>query len=87
MLCAGDNEKQKETGTLVDRQRLGRPKATTVGQDHELVRLSLRDRKATTPELKCLWAETSGVSTSVQTVRRRLLQKGLRGVLLQKKKN
>ena len=44
-------KKQKETGTVVDRQRSGRPKATTVRQDHELVRLSLRDRKATTPEL------------------------------------
>ena len=79
-------KEQKETGTLVDRQRSGRPKATTVRQYHELVRLSMR-RKATTTELKCtcLWAETSGVSTSVQTVRRRLLQKGLRGVLLQKR--
>ena len=83
-------KKQKETGTVVDRQRSGRPnqisgrpKATTVQQG--LVRLSLRDRKATAPERKCMWAATSGVSTSIQTVRRCLLQKGLRGCVAAKK--
>lgn len=47
--------------------------------------MSLRDRKATAPELKCKWAEASGTSVSVQTVRRRLLDKGLRGCVAAKK--
>lgn len=78
-------KKQKETGRVVDRQRSGRPKATTARQDRELVRLSLHDRKATAPDLKCLWAVASGTTVSVQTVRRRLLDKGLRGCVAVKK--
>ena len=42
-------KKHKETGTVVDRHRSGRPKASTKRQDHELVRMSLQDRKKNCP--------------------------------------
>ena len=41
--------------------------------------MSLCDSKATAPELKSKWVEASGTNVSAQTVRRRLLDKGLRG--------
>ena len=78
-------KKQKETGTVVDRHRSGRPKVSTEREDRELVRLSLRDRKTTVPELRCRWVEASGVSVSNQTVSRRLRDKGLRGCVAAKK--
>ena len=78
-------KKHKETGTVADRRRLGRPKASTARQDRELVRLCLRDRKATAPDLKCRWTEACGAALSVQTVRRRLLDRGLRGCVAVKK--
>ena len=78
-------KKHKETCTVADRHRPGRPKASTARQDRELVRLCLRDRKATAPDLKCRWTEACGTTVSVQTVRRRLLNKGLRGCVAVKK--
>lgn len=78
-------KKHKETGTVADRHRPGRPKSTTSRQDRELVRLSLRDRKVTAPDLKCMWTMASETTVSVQTVRRRLLEKGLRGCVAAKK--
>ena len=78
-------KKEKETGSVVDRHRSGRPKVSTERQDRELVRLSLQDRKTTVPELRCRWVEASGTSVSAQTVRRRLLAKGLRGCVAAKK--
>ena len=67
-------KKQKETGTVVDRHRSGRSKFSTKRQDHELVRLSLQDRKTTVPELRYRWVEASGVSVNTQTVCRHLLR-------------
>ena len=78
-------KKYKNTGTVVDRPRCGRPKVSTNRQDRELVQLSLRQRKTTVPELRCEWAKMSGVSVSTQTVCRRLLEKGLRGCVAAKK--
>ena len=45
VLCVGDNEKAEDTGTVANRMRSDHPKATTAWQDHELVRLCLRDRR------------------------------------------
>ena len=77
----------KKQRTVVDRHRSGRPKVSTERQDRELVRLSLRNRKTTVPELRCRWVEASGVSVSNQTVCRRLRNKGLRVVWQQKGQN
>ena len=46
-------KKHNETGNVADRSRRGRPRATTAQQDRTLVRMSLRNRRLTAPELKC----------------------------------
>ena len=78
-------KKHQETGSVEDRARTGRPRATTVRQDRILVRTSLRNRRLTAPELKCSWKQEANANMSVQTVRRRLHEKGLRGCVAAKK--
>ena len=55
----------------------GRKRSTTNAADRMLVRLCLKDRRASSTDLKRAWQESSGVSVSTRTVRRRLLDKGL----------
>ena len=78
-------KKHKSTGIVINRPRAGRPREFSDRQDLELVQMSLRQRKTTVPELRCEWTMVSGVSVSTQTVRRRLLEKGLRGCVAAKK--
>ena len=78
-------KKHHETGSVADRSRRARPRATTARQDRTLVRMSLRNRRLTAPELKCKWKQESKTNVSVQTVRRRLHEKGFKGCVAVKK--
>ena len=44
-------QKHKETGNTKDRHRSGRPKKSTKRDDRVLIRISLGNRKLTSPEL------------------------------------
>ena len=78
-------KKHKETGTVQDRSREGRPRMTTKREDRLLARMSIRDRRKTAPELRSDWLEDAAVDASVSTVRRRLHEVGLRGCVAVKK--
>ena len=67
-----------ETQSHADRQRVGRPKLSTVRDDRVLVRLSLQNRRETIPALRASWGE-HGVLSSDSTVKRRLQEAGLHG--------
>ena len=67
----------KESGSVDDRPRSGRPRLSSARDDRELVRICLRNRRLTSTQLKRDWNETSLVSCSSRTVRRRLDDAGL----------
>ena len=69
----------RESGSVNDRPRSGCPRLSSARENRELVRISLRDRKLTSTQLKREWSETSQVSSSSRTVRRRLDDAGLYG--------
>lgn len=71
--------KYKKTGSVHDRQRSGRPRKSTKRQDRTLRRISLGNRKLTSPQINRIWSETCNVEVCTSTVRRRLLAKGLKG--------
>ena len=72
-------QKEKATGSVVDKPRSGRPRASTSRQDRALRRISLSNRKLTSPQLLRQWSDDCGVMAASSTVRRRCLQFGLRG--------
>ena len=75
-LCAVQSilKKKRETGTVADRPRSGRPRATTNREDRSLVRLSLSDRRASSKILKSQLQDVTGSSLSTRSIRRRLLK-------------
>ena len=75
----------KESGSVDDRPLSGRPRLSSARDDRELVRFSLRKRRLTSTQLKREWNETSLVSCSSRTVRRRLDDAGLYGRVARKK--
>ena len=86
-LCAVQSilKKKRETGTVADRPRSGRPRATTNRVDRSLVRLSLSDRRASSKILKSQLQDVTGSSLSTRSIRRRLLKAGLKGCVAAKK--
>ena len=74
-------KKKRETGTVADRPRSGRPRISTTRDDRTLVRLSLRHRFYTAGALRHLWS----VPASTSTIKRRLFNAGLRGCVSMKK--
>ena len=66
-----------QTGRLEQAKGRGRKAATTPQQDRFLTRLSLRNRFATSTELRRDMMEQSGANISARTIRRRLLNAGL----------
>lgn len=66
----------KERGSILVKKASGHPRKSSKHQDRLLKRIQLRDRSATSAELAQEWQQ-AGVSTSAQTVRRRLLEDGL----------
>ena len=67
----------KETGTLKDRKRSGKPRISSSREDRALARISIQNRRLTSTHLKREWQDTSGVVSSARTVRRRLDEAGL----------
>lgn len=55
----------------------GRKRLSTAGDDRLSTKLCLKDRKASSTDLKQDWEKYTGVRTSGTTVRRRLLTQGL----------
>jgi len=78
-------KRHKETGSVDDRPRSGRPRLSTLRDDRELLRISLRNRMFTSTQLKREWNETSLISCSARTVRRRLDENGLFGRVARRK--
>ena len=79
----------KETGTLKDRKRSGRPHISSSMEDRALARISIQNRRLnrrlSSTHLKREWQDTSGVVSSVRTVKRRLDEAGLYGRVARKK--
>jgi len=79
-------QKKKLTGSVVDRDRSGRPRTSTSRQDRTLRRMSLTNCKLTSPQMLRQWVDTCGdVVVSSSTVRRRCLEFGLRGCKARRK--
>ena len=74
-----------ETGDSRCQPRSGRKRKSVTRSDKTLIRISLRNRKLTSKELSRELKESSGVELSAPTVRRRLLENGLRGCKPRKK--
>ena len=74
----------RESESVNYRPRSGCPRLSLARENRELVRISLRDRRLTSTQLKREWSETSQVSSSSRTVRRRLDDAGLYGRVARK---
>ena len=68
-----------ETGDSRCQPRSGRKRKSVTRSDRALIRISLRNRKLTSKELSRELKESIGVELSAPTVRRMLLENGLRG--------
>ena len=77
--------KQRACGTVDDRKRSGRPRISTPRYDRALQRICLHNRRFTSSHLKREWEQSSGVTSSARTVRRRLDNVGLFGHVARKK--
>lgn len=67
----------KETGTVADRSRPGRPRSTRKEDETCLKRIALRNRHHSLPKLREELRERKGVGVSRQTITRRLKEAGL----------
>ena len=75
----------KETEKFEERPGRGRRMKSTIRQDKALVRLSLPNRRLISSDLSKEWRQSAGVKVSTLTIRKRLLQSGLRGCKAKKK--
>lgn len=71
--------RHRATGSLKDRPRSGRPKATTEVEDRNIVITSKRNRRMTAPEIRAQVNQSRPNPVSVTTVKRRLRAAGLHG--------
>lgn len=78
-------QKYRETRGTKDRHRSGRPRKSTKRDDRVLIRISLGNRKLTSPDLLREWKDKCLVNVCTSTVRRRCLEYGLRGCKARKK--
>ena len=72
-------KKFRETGSLKDKKRSGRPPKLTKDDDKYLKTLSLRNRKKTSTEMGKDINTATGKNVSSSCIRRHLLKSGLRG--------
>lgn len=70
-------QKYQRTGDVARKRGRGRKRVTTAAEDRYLIRLCIRNRRASSSDLKRAWQEGSGITSSARTVRRRLLAAGL----------
>lgn len=73
--------KFQETGKVIDKARAGRPRLSSRREDRSLVRLSMAARRKSLSQLKADWS----IAASRYTVRRRLLDAGLKARTPRKK--
>lgn len=66
-----------ELGTLKNRPRRSRGRVTTEGQDRFLAQIARRNPTTSHPELQRQLLQATGVSVSVETIRKRLRARGL----------
>lgn len=78
-------QRHQETGSYANRPKSGRKPITTQRQDRILHRLALRNRQHSSKDLVSELSQRHGVTVSARTVRRRLLQYGLRGCKARRK--
>ncbi len=78
-------KKHRETGTVKDRKGRGRKKATTKREDRAIIKGALKDRRKTSKILANELRETCDIKISDRTVRRRLLENGLKYCRAKKK--
>jgi transposase len=71
-------KKFRESGRVSRKKGSGRKPMSTPCQDRYLMRMCLRDRQASSVDLKNAWEAEAGVQVSAVTVRRRLFRAGLR---------
>ena len=83
--CKGVLKRWIETGDAKCQPRSGRKRKSTKRSDRTLVRISLGNRRLNSKELARELKESSGFELSAPTVRRRLLENGLRGCKARKK--
>ena len=82
--CLKHSADSRKRAVWMMRPRSGKPKLSAL-QDRMLVRLSVRNRRLTSTQLKREWEEITIVSTSARTVRRRLDDTGMYGNVTRKK--
>ncbi|XP_065667971.1 uncharacterized protein LOC136088216 [Hydra vulgaris] len=70
-------ERFKVTNTFKDMPKNGKIKKTTANDDRMIMRLALKNRRATSVEIKSD-LEVSGISVSLRTICRRLFENGLK---------
>lgn len=75
----------EQTGTLADRNRPGRPRTTSRGEDERIKLLSKRNRRLTAPEITAEMNRTRNRNVSVSTVKRRLKEANLHGRIATRK--
>ena len=89
MECSKKGFKQQLKGTrkqsFKNRKGQGCKKSTTAREDRSLKRASLADRRKSSSELAAELREGANKNISVRTVRRRLLEVGLKGRKVRKK--
>lgn len=78
-------KRKEETGSFHDRNRSGRPRSTTKQEDRYIIISSLRNRRSTASEITANFNVCHETKISTTTVKRRLLDVGLRGCVSVKK--
>eukprot|EP00795_Rhopilema_esculentum_P006592 gene6592-12133_t len=78
-------KKHKETGSVEDRKGRGRKRITTSREDRLIVKQSLKDRRKTSRILANELKDAHDIKVSSRTVRRRLVDSGLKYCRAKKK--
>ena len=78
-------KRYKETKSFKNRKGQGCKMSTTAREDRSLKRASLADRRKSSSELAAEFREDANKHISARTVRRRLLEVGLKGCKARKK--
>ena len=75
----------RETKSIESKKRSGRKHATTPRQDRIIIRNALKNRRKTSSNLSAEFNDAYSINVSARTVRRRLLDNGLKGCKARKK--
>ena len=67
----------KESGTVIEAPRSGRPRKTSPRQDHKLIILSRKNRNASASDLQGMLNSEGTMNVSMSTISERLRERGL----------